>query len=177
MTWINRALMVGLVVGVAVGNAWRPIAAQTSRNDDVLPGLLAEVKGLRIAIEQLAGAGPRVQLLSSRLQLQEGRIAGMLRRLDTVRDNLAVSRRDLEQFKGTVKMMEGDDEPEKPGEPKEDFGVLLAGIRKQAAAAQANVDRLAAEEQQLTQDLNVEQARWTEINQRLDELERALVKR
>ena len=57
---------------------------------------------------------------------------------------------------------------------KEDCGPIFAGMKKQAAAAQANVDRLAAEEVQLTQDLAAEQARWIDINQRLDELERAL---
>jgi hypothetical protein len=172
---MNRGVIVGIVgVMVGIGSTWRPTAAQTANDDDVLPALLAEVKGLRAAIEQMAGAGPRVQLLSSRLQLQEGRINGMIRRLDTVRDSLASARRELEQLKGTQKLMEGGDEPRDPNEPKEDFGPLLIGVKRQLAAAQANVDRLTAEEVQLTQDLTVEQARWTDINRRLDELERAL---
>jgi hypothetical protein len=62
----------------------------------VLPALLVEVKGLRAAMEQMAGAGPRVQLFVGRLQLQEDGIAGMVRRLDTVRDTLASARRELE---------------------------------------------------------------------------------
>jgi DNA repair exonuclease SbcCD ATPase subunit len=118
-----------------------------------------------------------VQLLSSRLQLQEGRINGMIRRLDTVRDSLASGRRELDQLKAAQKFMEGADEPRNPGEPKEDFGHVLVGVKGQVAAAQADVTRLAAEETQLTQDLAIEQARWTEISQRLDELERALAKR
>ena len=70
---------------------FRPGAA-LGHSQDVLPALLAEVKGLRAAMEQMAGAGPRVQLSVGRLQLQEGRIAGMIRRLDTVRDTLASAR-------------------------------------------------------------------------------------
>ena len=147
-----------------------------AQQPDVLPALLAEVKGLRAAMEQMAGAGPRVQLFVGRLQLQEGRIAGMVRRLDTVRDTLASSRRELEGFKSAQKMMEGGDDDRKPGEPKEDLGPMVKGMKQQVAAAQANVDRLAAEEVQLTQDLAAEQARWIDINQRLDELERALAK-
>jgi hypothetical protein len=145
--------------------------------DDTLPALLAEVKGLRAAMEQMASAGPRVQLFVGRLQLQEGRIAGMIRRLDTVRDSLAGARRELDQMTGAQKMMEGGGEPPEPGAPKEDFGPMLAGFKKQIAAAQANVDRLVAEEMQLTQDVTTEQARWIDINQRLDELERALARR
>ena len=170
---IGTAAAVFLVVsGAAVGR--NSVQAQPSvTSQDVLPALLAEVKGLRAAMEQMAGAGPRVQLSVGRLQLQEGRIAGMIRRLDTVRDRLSTARRELEGFKGAQKMMEGS-EQSKQGEEKEDFGPILAGMKNQAAAAQANVDRLAAEEVQLTQELAAEQARWVEINQRLDELERAL---
>jgi len=170
-----RGVMTAVAIVAAAGLG--SVSGQTQqplRGDDVLPALLEEVKGLRAAMEQMAGAGPRVQLSLGRLQLQEGRIAGMIRRLDTVRDTLASARRELEGFKGAQKMMEGEDEDRKPGEEKADFGPILAGMKKQAAAAQANVDRLAAEEIQLTQDLAAEQARWTEINQRLDELERAL---
>ena len=175
MRTMNRGLIVGIVgVVIAIGTSWRPTVAQTARNEDVLPALLTEVKGLRAAIEQMAGAGPRVQLMSSRLQLQEGRINGMIRRLDTVRDSLASARRELDQLRGTQKLMEGGDEPRDPNEPKEDFGPLLEGVKRQVAAAQSNVDRLTAEEGQLTQDLTVEQARWTDINRRLDELERSL---
>jgi hypothetical protein len=173
----------GLVTAVAIVAGAGAIgrvsgqALQSKGGDDVLPALLIEVKGLRAAMEQMAGAAPRVQLVVSRLQLQEGRIAGMIRRLDTVHDSLAGARRELEQMKVAQKMMEGGGDPEQPGAPKEDFGPMLGGVKKQVAAAQANVDRLAAEETQLTQDVTTEQARWIDINQRLDELERALAKR
>lgn len=165
-----------MVSGAAVGrNSVQAQPATTAQ--DVLPALLVEVKGLRAAMEQMAGAGPRVQLSVGRLQLQEGRIAGMIRRLDTVRDNLGDARLVLDQLKGTQKMMEGGGKPEEPGNSKEGLGPIVEGFKKQVAAAQANVNRLAAEEQQLTQDLTAEQGRWIDINQRLDELERALAKR
>jgi hypothetical protein len=173
---IGAAAAVLLVLsGAAAGRT--SAQAQPITSQDVLPALLAEVKGLRAAMEQMAGAGPRIQLSVGRLQLQEGRIAGMIRRLDTVRDGLSTARRELEGFKGAQKMMEGEDEDRKPGEEKPDWGPIFAGMKKQAAAAQANVDRLAAEEIQLTQELATEQARWTDINNRLDELERALAKK
>jgi hypothetical protein len=171
MSAMHRGAIVGVaVLSLAIGSSWRPTAAQSARGDDVLPALLVEVKGLRAAIETLAGAGPRVQLLSSRLQLQEGRMTAMIRRLDTVRDNLATAKRELERARGMEKLLAGDGA--QPGET-EDQGVLL-NFKQEVAGARASVDRLTAEEAQLTQDLTVEQARWTEINRRLDELERAL---
>ena len=99
---------------------------------------------------------------------------GMIRRLDTVRDTLGTARRDLDRAKGALKMLSG---PPEPGVPQEDLGPMINGMKQEVAAAQATVDRLANEETQLTQDLTAEQARWLDINQRLDELERALAKR
>ncbi len=99
----------------------------------------------------------------------------MIRRLDTIRDTLVSAKRDFERMKGVQKMMEGGEH--EPGQPKEDLGPMIEGVKKEAAAAQANVDRLTAEEAQLTSDLSVEQSRWVDINRRLDELERTLAKR
>jgi hypothetical protein len=168
--------VVAIVAGAGALGRVSGQALQPARGDDVLPALLVEVKGLRAALEQMATAGPRVQLFVGRLQLQEGRIAGMVRRLDTVRDNLAGARSSLDRLKGAVKMMESD-KGRPGGPPQEDLAPMAAGMKTEVAAAQANVDRLAAEEMQLTQDVTAEQARWVDINQRLDELERALVKR
>jgi chromosome segregation ATPase len=171
-----------VAIGAAVlfvGWAWigrTPLRAQSAAGADVLPALLVEVKGLRAAMEQMASSNAHAQLLVGRLQLQEGRMAGMIRRLDTVRDNLASAKREYEQIRGSLQMLESD---HATGEntPQAEKDSVLGGLKQQVVAAKANVDRLAAEEQQLTQDLSTEQGRWIEINQRLDELERSLTKR
>jgi chromosome segregation ATPase len=191
MTHIKRVSMIAaaVVLTAAADSASRPAAAQATAaaaaslerrsggpgGDDVLPALLTEVKGLRAAMEQMASGSTQAQLLVGRLQLQEGRLTSMIRRLDTVRDNAATARTQYNQLLGSVKMLEQSDEPgdkeasEMPG--------VLSGLKSQVAAAKANVDRLAAEEMQLTGDIVTEQQRWIAINQRLDELERALAKR
>ena len=143
--------------------------------DDILPALLAEVKGLRAAMEQMAGAGPRVQLSVGRLQLQEGRIAGMIRRLDTVRDSVSTARKELEAMRGAVKMFKL--EESQNADQKNDIPFLFGNLKDGLAAAEANVARLVAEEAQLMQDVSTEQARWIEINRKLDELENELGKR
>jgi hypothetical protein len=54
---------------------------------------------------------------------------------------------------------------------------MLAMFKRQFAQAQADVQRLTAEESGLMTDIAAEQGRWTEINQRLEELERTLERR
>jgi chromosome segregation ATPase len=153
-------------------------AAPAPKNEDVLPALLAEVKGLRAAMEQMASAGPRIQLFVSRLQLQEGRMNTMIRRLDIVRENLAAAQRELENAQEEVKGLEsGLASATTPAQMREELQQMLPSRRRGVAERRATVSRLTTEEAQLGADLATEQGRWTDINQRLDELERALGRR
>jgi chromosome segregation ATPase len=177
MTRLTRiaTAVVAVTLAASAAAVWRPASAQATRSEDVLPALLTEVKGLRAAMEQMASGSTQAQLLVGRLQLQEGRVTSMIRRLDTVRDTLATARTQYEQLAGSVKMLEQNDEGDDKS-PNELNGIL-SGLKTQVGAAKANVDRLSAEEMQLTADITAEQRRWVAINQRLDELERALAKR
>jgi hypothetical protein len=189
MTPSPRSTLVPLLVVMAAVGAWlapawaqTPAAAAASGErrsggpgaDDVLPALLTEVRGLRAAMEQMASGSTQAQLLVGRLQLQEGRVSSMIRRLDTVHDNLATARREYDQLRGAVQMLDKNDSPNEPQEKEEG---VVAGLKTQVAASRANVDRLSAEEVQLTADIATEQQRWVAINQRLDDLERTLAKR
>ena len=183
---MGREMGRGWLLGAALLAAAAHVSGQTAapaRQDDVLPALLAEVKGLRAALEQMASAGPRVQLFASRLQLQEGRMNAMARRLDTVRDSLAGAQREVvnlqnEERRFEVAVSEGRNAT--TPEAREDVRqaeFAMAQLRRQIAVAKTTVDRHAAEESQLLADLSTEQGRWLAINQQLDELEKALAKR
>jgi chromosome segregation ATPase len=171
---ILGAAIAATLTGAVVSARQRPAAT----TDEVLPALLAEVKGLRAAMEQIASAGPRVQLFVGRLQLQEGRMSAMTRRLDTVRDSLAATQAQYENTRQHVKGLQTAIAENREGlPPRAELESMLTSARNEASAAKTAVDRLAAEEAQLVQDLTVEQGHWTEINQRLDELERTLARR
>src|SRR3954469_25321471 len=139
MTDMKRISMIGIVVVLLAGSvsSWRPVAAQTG-SADVLPALLVEVKGLRAAMEQMAAGSTQAQLLVGRLQLQEGRVTSMIRRLDTVRDNLAAARTQYDQIRGSVRMLQQGDEQggTSPNEPNG----ILEGLKAQVASAKTNVD-------------------------------------
>ena len=181
----HRAIVIASLVAAAAAlgrvSAQAPPGARPSAVDapaaaqDVLPALLAEVRGLRAAMEQMASAGPRVQLFVGRLQLQEARINGMVRRLDTVRDSTAAARQkydgavlDLKQFEAAMA---------RAAQPHPEAEQIILQRTRAVSVARSTLDRLVAEETQLTADVTAEQGRWIEINNRLDELERALVRR
>jgi len=152
-------------------------SAPPAKTEDMLPALLEEVKGLRAAMEQMASAGPRIQLFVGRLQLQESRMNAMIRRLESVRDRLAAEQEVLTRAVDEVKRFEAALASATTQIPREELNQMLPQARRSAEERKAAVARLAAEEAQLTQDLTAEQGRWNDINQRLDELERMLAKR
>lgn len=155
------------------------LAAQGSRpqNDDVLGQLLTEVRGLRAAMEQMASAGPRVQLALGRVQLQEQRIVNQIRRLDAVKANLATAQEELRRMEARARdldqMIRDYPNSQERGEVERE----LPRLRREAAERRAQVQSLANEEALLAQDVAAEQNRWSDFNRLLEELERALVRR
>jgi hypothetical protein len=178
MTSGKRSAAFALVLAATgIGAAWLPLSAQGARTDDLLPALLVEMKGLRAAMEQMATGGPQAQLLVGRLQVQESRVTTMLHRLETVHDSLEMARTEYDMARDSLQALEKETASVglPPGDKDKDDEVRW--MKKQLAAAKARVDRLTAEEMQLTGDVAVEQQRWIAINQRLDDLERTLAKR
>jgi hypothetical protein len=170
-----------MTVFVVLGATAVGIIAQSNRpaqNEEVLGALLVEVRGLRAAMEQMASAGPRAQLALARLQLQEQRISTMLRRLDAVRDSLAASQSVVTSKEVEIGRIEAalrDDSV--PANERRDVEEHLKVLRDHLVAPSAEVRRLTAEETSLANDISAEQARWADFNQRLEELERTLIRR
>jgi len=176
---------VGLVAAVLLAGSWA--AAQTpgaSNSRDIMPEVLAEVRGLRVAIEQMTSSASRVQLALGRLQLQEQRLSAANGRLAEIRVQLAGSQRRAaelqEQVTGLESMLSGQAELPKPDpnmtaeQVRRLLTMEMQSAQREISKANADVQRLSNEESALTNDVSTEQARWSDLNQRLEELERSL---
>lgn len=162
-----------LLLGIAGAAGLFTVRAQ---GQEILPALLTEVRGLRAAMEQMASAGPRVQLALGRLQLQEQRINALVRRLEDVRTRLHAADREMTTATDRAKgLEEARDRPVgSDGPSREQLDEMIAVMKREAALRAADMQRLIAEEAAIAADLAAEQGRWTEINQRLEDLERTL---
>jgi chromosome segregation ATPase len=169
---ISAAVAVLIVLGTTAGG-------QTAQqpNQDTLGALLVEVRGLRTAIEQMASVGPSIQLAMGRLQLHEQRINTLVRRGDVVRDELAAAHKRAaelrDRFGNLQRALEDSTEPLH----RSNIEGQLPMIKQDLARATAEVQRLQTEESEAAAQVSSEQARWAEINQRLEELDRALTRR
>lgn len=178
-TLVSRAWL--LAAALALSAMTVAAAAQAARpqsNDEILPALLTEVRGLRAAMEQMASAGPRVELALGRLQLQEQRINTMLRRLESVRDSLSGAEREAGEHQERLRYAERAlADSNTPVTERESLAGHLPEFKRLAATTVAEVRRLQAEEAHLQQQIATEQGRWSDINRQLEELERALARR
>jgi chromosome segregation ATPase len=172
-----------LLAGWTVVRAQSPAPAKPD-TPDIMPALLEEVRGLRHALEHMSSAGPRVQLALGRLQLQEQRMNTAVKRVDEVRARLGQLQREQVELQEQVGMMEIAirDHPRgrvaggTPGdEPtQEQIEEIRIHQKQRLTSISGEVQRLTAEEVAYSAEAATEQARWTEFNQRLEELERAL---
>ena len=173
LRWAGAAVVIGIVVGAAAFG--RASAAQTpATSTDVLPALLAEVHGLRMAMEHSAAIAPRVQLTLARLNIEEQRIAHLAGQLERARLELSnrtsAHQRTAEALDGREKQLLTVTDDKTRRMVEEQVNDLKRTVKVQAAETEA----ARARENEAIQALTTEQNRWIELNARLDELERVL---
>jgi chromosome segregation ATPase len=179
----------GVIIGLTIGagastsahqvRAAAPAAEQVhaagAPSQDVLPALLVEVRGLRAAMEQMAAAGPRVQLALGRVQLQEQRINTLIRRLEEIRASVVAAQSDYDRRRDDSRDIEESLRNLQPGGPSlEELKAHQTAVSRELAGAASRLQRLTADEASTASEVAVEQARWTDLNQRMEALESAL---
>lgn len=149
--------------------------AQASRADDPIRELLSEVRLLRQALERASTVGTRIQLLVARVQLQEQRIGDLSRRLDSVRAELRDVERESNGLAPQVAAMQESTQAEDPQERRA-AEQAAAMLNSQVETLERRRQELSGEEGLLAQQIAAEQGRWTDFNNRLEQLERSLAK-
>ena len=152
-----------------------PLSAQTPQADtSTLPALLAEVRQLRIAIEQSTLIGNRIQIALMRMQMQQARVERMSQDIDR-------SQRDLEQFEsersGAKRVLkEVESQLDKTTDPR-----VRADLDREVTNQKQNVEQVDARELQmqaraaeLNGQMRTEQANLSQLQGEVGDLEKAL---
>jgi len=152
-----------------------PLLAQ-SNSGDALSALLAEVRQLRLVMERSAVIGPQIQLLGTRLAVQNDRVGRAAADHEAVRRELE----QLDNLRATLtENAESIDSAIDTEQDRQKRALLIA----QQADHKAQLTNLGKREQQirsresaLADVLMAEQSRWAELNRQLDDLQRTLAK-
>ena len=153
------------------------VSARTSAQappaaNDVNAALIRELHDLRLAIEKLASASSRVQVLSARAGQQEQRISGLTTQLIALNGKLVESAVDatlantrLEQLKDHLRV---ETDPQKRSEFEQEQAALATDLTRRGMMQSS----LQAQVEALRQQITFEQSNLTDIQRKLDELDR-----
>ena len=168
---VAGALILGCVAVVS-GQGRQPAPAGTSEEQ-----LLAEIRGLRAEIAEIANAAMRAQLLAMRLQLQEQRIGVIVRQLSDVQERIRSNDRAKDALAAQLKMFEEMTTTKESQEKAEEFKHFVEPLRQQLGILEKSDLSLKAEEANISSMLASEQARWSTFNGQVEELERAAIQK
>lgn len=174
MTRVATTLIVSIMLALSAATVATapPDGSQPPQESSAL---LTEVRLLRQAIEQLASNGTRVQIAFGRLQLQEQRTAAAARRLEDVRSQLARITYQTTEMADRLKDMEGvSAAAQRTPQEEADLREMQKMMARESQRVEAERARLMTEEAEAASILAQEQARWSDLNQQLEQLERAL---
>jgi chromosome segregation ATPase len=178
--WWRMVVLVALVActipgGTAGTRVSASQQAQPAATTDSMSLLLAEVRALRIAMERQASMGPRIQLTVARLSIEEQRVTHLSSQLDSIREQLSTAGNATgggmkERLAEIERSLTIEADPTKRAALESEHQGLKQAMSDSAATEQ----RLRERENETAQALASEQARWSELSSRLDELERSL---
>jgi hypothetical protein len=160
-----------LVVVVVFGANRAAVTAETQPREDAL---LVEVRGLRLAIEQLAVVGARAQVITSRLQLQEQRVNSLISRLAQQRDRIPPVEREMTNLQQRTGELRRDVQMAATPDIKASLEHQFKSAQQDLGQQTAALRRLQGEEADVMNLLATEQARWEELNRQLDQLDATL---
>jgi len=166
----TRAIWMLALGAVALGGV---ASGQARRPDASLDELVVEVQALRAEMNQAAAASIRAQLLVGRLQMEDQRIAGVVRELEAVQADLAANAQARTESAAKLKPLE-EAVTSATSDVREEAEKQLAAAKAAAQQTDRRQQLLKRRESALAKELQEDQARWQEINARLENFEQSI---
>lgn len=175
---MNFKIVLGTVVGISLYSVLfvSSVAGQSEKpeEDPTLRTLLSEVRELRKTMQTTGLNAYRGQLIVERLRVANEQVEQMAQKLENARN-------DLEKIEGTIPRMEDQAKVWETVLQQESDTVKRAHLEFEIKEKKQQVERYKLlltrareREQQLSTDLRASQARLTELESRLDLLEREI---
>jgi chromosome segregation ATPase len=140
----------------------------------ILQSLLTEVRQLRMAVERAASVLPQTQVLLQRFQLQQQHVETLSRQLEQLRDRITRSSAEDAHFAAEVRDVESGERQEKDATRRRELEERLKTAKAQLEQQAISDQQQRARESQLAGQLQNEQSKLNDLQERLDALERLL---
>ena len=159
-----------LAVAIAVGATVVFGQGRAEPADGSMAGLTAEVRELRVAVQQLAQTQSQTQALGVYLSVQQSRVLQVSSQLDVARrelDSAALRVSDL-----ATRLADLEEELPRVSDTTHRNALQdgIRGMRREHAAISAQEQQTRARELELSQSLQAEESRWSALISRLEAL-------
>ena len=151
------------------------ICQTPAKESDTMQALLTEVRQLRLAIESMTGASQRVQIALYSLQMQDSAVARAAQRLDEVRGKCSAKESDRAHFASEVQSLESAVVTH-PDEETKAFKDQLGHLKRELDVKSTELQSCQATEAEVSSQFRNEQAKLTELQDRITRLDAALAK-
>ena len=176
--WLLASLFLAGLIAVAAASAPTLLAEPQARSDGgdaAVTALVAELRALRADLAAASRNQLRAQMLLGRVQMQEQRLAYLDKQRSDAAGQVAALGQISSGLRNQARGLDTNGCSNAPNaETRRDCESMATMLKQQLADQDAREQLLRAQENELTNALAAEQARWSEFNSRLDELERSL---
>ena len=175
-------LVAGAILLVSL-SSWSPALAQApaaqrpAATDAAVTALVAEVRALRADLAEATQRSMRAQLLLGRLQMQEQRVAYLDRQRAEIAARVLEATRATAGMAAQIEQADNGCGTPSTAEQRRECEQMAMQFKRQFGTQQAFEQQLRSQENDLANALAQEQARWSDVNGRLDDLERSLTAR
>jgi chromosome segregation ATPase len=149
-----------------------PTAAPRIQGDESMAALTAEIRQLRVAVEELARSQAETQALGMTLSAQQGRIQQLTQQLDAVRGGLAASAMMTQGFDGRLVGMRDELSRTTDREQRAGLEDAIRAFEAEQSQRELDLQQARAHESDLSRELAQEQARWNDTLARMEQLTR-----
>ena len=155
----------GAAVALAQAGADEPAAGS-------LAGVAAEIRQLRAAVEESTRSQAQTQALGVYISAQQSRVAQLAGRLDAARRELDALTAQSRQIAADLTSNEDQASRATKPELKSDFELQGRALKYELDKVTPQLQQAQTRESELSQMLHAEEARWTDLIARLEQLVR-----
>jgi len=163
MTSVTPFARISAITGVLTVCGAAVLWAQNQTPDGTLGALIAEVRQLRLAVEESGRTQSQIQMLSVQLSAEQSRIVQLAARLDATRRDLTEASAHAKEAASLVARAQAEAADAADPDERAGSGGMLQIFKQQADVATGREQQLRAREAELLQAVQFEEGRWNDL--------------
>ena len=165
---VKLAAAIAVLAAAAAVTTWAQGLGPSSAGS--LAELTAEVRQMRVALQEASRSQNQMQALNISLTAQQSRLAQVSARLDTAEEDLQQAMSRTREAVTVITTAQNETRPNMTAEERGQLAEMVKVFRQQADEAQARENNARAKRDDLVNAFRAEEARWLQLVAKLEEI-------